>query len=122
MAEHFALTADVRSPAAARAWVASRCGPDPDTAFAATLLVSELVANAVVHANSDMVLSVSHDPGSLHVEVEDHDGAPLVARRHPAPCDQVSGRGLDLVSTLASSWGVRPTAAGKAVWFELPIG
>jgi anti-sigma regulatory factor (Ser/Thr protein kinase) len=120
--EHIALAADVHSPSEARAWVASRCGSDPDTIFAAELLVSELVSNAVIHAKSDMVLSLSHDPGSLHVEVEDHGADRPVVHTRTGPCDPIFGRGLDIVSALASSWGVRPTSGGKAVWFELPIG
>lgn len=121
MEEHIVLAADVESPGAARAWVASRCGTDPETIFAAELLVSELVSNAVTHAKSDMVVSLSRVTGSVHVEVEDHDGARLAhgkGRRR----DRTSGRGLEIVSALASSWGVRPTTEGKAVWFDLRTG
>jgi hypothetical protein len=32
-----------------------------------------------------------------------------------------SGRGLKIVSELASSWGIRPTKQGKSIWFEIPI-
>jgi hypothetical protein len=32
-----------------------------------------------------------------------------------------NGRGLHLVSQLASAWGVRPTGAGKSIWCTLPI-
>jgi hypothetical protein len=30
-----------------------------------------------------------------------------------------SGRGIALVSAMASGWGATPTTAGKVVWFEL---
>ena len=31
------------------------------------------------------------------------------------------GRGLLLVDTLATAWGVEPREHGKAVWFELDL-
>ena len=34
---------------------------------------------------------------------------------------RASGRGLFLVDTLASRWGVRPSEEGKQVWFELDL-
>jgi hypothetical protein len=32
-----------------------------------------------------------------------------------------SGRGLNLVDTVATAWGVEPDEAGKKVWFELRL-
>ena len=36
--------------------------------------------------------------------------------------DSEHGRGLRIVDSVASVWGVEPRQVGKAVWFELPIG
>jgi len=86
----------------------------------ALLLVSELASNAVLHARSAMVVTASWAPerGVLRVTVRDdqHDGEPRV--RH-ADAAATSGRGLEIVQTLASRWGIARDHDGKAVWFEL---
>lgn len=85
--------------------------------YIATLLVSELVANAVLHAATGVEVVVRpHRPG---VRVEVHDGNPRrPLRKHYSPMSG-TGRGMVLVDTLASQWGVVPTPSGKFVWFEL---
>lgn len=86
----------------------------------AVLLVSELVTNAVRHARTDiptMVLRLEAAQATLRIEVEDGDP------RWPQPCQPTvrgeSGFGFVLVEALARKWGIRDTAAGKAVWVEL---
>ena len=86
---------------------------------AATLLVSELVTNAVRHARGTDVITVDVHAGRtwLRIEVQDTD------RHWPQPripdgFDE-SGFGFILVDALASNGGVRETEAGKAVWAEL---
>jgi anti-sigma regulatory factor (Ser/Thr protein kinase) len=88
----------------------------------ARLLVSELVANAVVHASLDhgepVGLAVYLSSDAVRVEV--HDSGPgfdteLAERELMDP----SGRGLMLVAKMATRWGVEP-GAGATVWFELP--
>ncbi|MFC9976219.1 SpoIIE family protein phosphatase [Spirillospora sp. NPDC127200] len=56
---------------------------------------------------------------SIWVEVFDTDMR-LPRIRSAGETDE-GGRGLYLVDQLASRWGARPTADGKAVWFELPL-
>ena len=82
------------------------------------LLVSELVGNAVAYARSDVEVAVKLLPDRLRIEVADESADWL--RRRAASGDAVSGRGIDVVETLAESWGVSPRRGGKAVWFELP--
>ncbi|MQY04279.1 ATP-binding SpoIIE family protein phosphatase [Actinomadura macrotermitis] len=56
---------------------------------------------------------------AIWVEVFDTDMR-LPRIRSAGETDE-GGRGLYLVDQLASRWGARPTADGKAVWFELPL-
>ena len=87
------------------------------------LLTSEVVSNAVRHANLDpsqeIVLRIVSD-GYVRVEVAD-PGPPFEAQRR-GPGSGSSGWGLFLVDALATSWGVEPEGRGKKVWFELGAG
>jgi DNA-binding NarL/FixJ family response regulator len=85
------------------------------------LLVSELVTNAVVHARSDAQVAVRLLPEVLRIEVVDRGEVTTTTEAKP-PTDvgAESGRGLFLVETLASSWGVERIEGGKSVWFEVP--
>ena len=85
----------------------------------AALLVSELVTNAIRHAEGIDVVTVNLHAGRtwLRIEVQDADRhwpQPRIPGRHDE-----SGFGFILVDALASNWGVRETEAGKAVWAEL---
>ncbi|KQC38679.1 serine/threonine protein phosphatase [Frankia sp. ACN1ag] len=89
----------------------------------ATLLVSEVVTNAVLHARSDLVLRASLEPGRLRISVEDREGGHLprpgaAAANKPDP---ESGWGLLLVEALSLAWGVETTPGGKRVWFDIEI-
>lgn len=112
------LPRDPTSASVGRRMVAAALGDaDPDLLVDAQLLVSELVTNAVEHAASAPVLTLSVDPQRLRVEVADDDPTPPV-RRDPLP-GELRGRGLLLLDRLADRWGSSPTAGGKYVWFEL---
>ena len=88
------------------------------------LLVSELVTNSVLHAGLDTRSWVGiwcHvDPRVTRVEVTDPGSARLPEPRLPDP-DDVSGRGLYMVRSLADRWGVASDGATR-VWFELDTG
>lgn len=86
----------------------------------ATLLVSEVVTNSLLHAGTEIHLSCQ--PSGIGVRVEVFDGSPLLpAVRHYDP-EATTGRGLALVSALAASWGVDCEDGGKTLWFELGNG
>jgi anti-sigma regulatory factor (Ser/Thr protein kinase) len=85
----------------------------------AELLVSELVTNAVAHADPPVTLRVHVDEERTRVEVTDGvRDVPVV--RDPPPT-ALGGRGVMFVDRLASSWGTSEEEgeAAKAVWFEL---
>lgn len=86
----------------------------------AVLLVSELVTNVIQHTRTGspmMVLRLEATQTTLRIQVEDGDPR-LPQLRRPAGLDE-SGFGLVVVEGLARRWGLRSTAAGKAVWAEL---
>jgi anti-sigma regulatory factor (Ser/Thr protein kinase) len=86
-------------------------------ALPAVLLTSELVTNGVIHAHTELDLRAALANDSLRVEVVDHGGGRPV-RGHAAD-DAERGRGLAVVSELATRWGVAVQPDSKSVWFEL---
>ena len=88
-----------------------------ELAYAATMLVSELVANAVLHTGTPVGVVVSPDRDRVRIEV--HDGSPRLPMRKNYSSMSGTGRGLLLVDRMASDWGAEPTDDGKVVWFEL---
>ena len=90
----------------------------PEVVDVALVLVSELVTNAVIHARSQPRLTVAAAAGgALYVGVGDDDSRCPTVRDQDD--DALNGRGLHLLASLASRWGVRPDPPGKVVWFEL---
>ena len=101
--------------AAARS-VLRRAGCDDDLAGDALLCLSELVANAVLHAGGSICVEITATATSVRLEVT--DGTP------PGdPVRGVTGRGLAIVEQLTTAWGVVATVVagrpGKIVWAEL---
>lgn len=108
-------------PSAARRAVASVCrdaSTGPECLDAAVLLTSEVVTNALVHGQGEVRLAVGADEVVVRVEVGDDEPAGPAPRS--AGTEAEHGRGMAIVSHLASDWGVREAAPGKTVWFELP--
>ena len=82
------------------------------------LLVSELVTNAVRHAEGEAVrLVAAHAGGVLRVEVHD-PGHGFEVTPPPANPMRASGWGLVLVGELSDRWGV-DHEPGTRVWFEI---
>jgi len=81
------------------------------------LCTSELATNALVHANSPVLLVMSLLPESVRIEVEDAEPGGIEAGGliH----DAESGRGLAIVDAMTESWGVEQHDTGKVVWFQL---
>lgn len=101
----------------ARRWLSQQLeewGLD-DLDYDASVVLSELVTNAVLHAKTEIELTVSHDK-SLRLEVRDSSASPPAAR--DAGASSSTGRGLHLVAALTTSWGFVPNDEGKVVWAE----
>ena len=86
----------------------------------ATLLVSEVVTNAVLHARTRLVIELQRRGSTVRVTVSDCSDRLPKPRR--ADREAGTGRGLGLVASLASAWGTAPGVEPwrKDVWFELP--
>ena len=90
---------------------------------AVMLLTSELATNAVLHARSGFAVLVARQGNQVRVEVL--DGSPVPPRRRHNSSTAATGRGVGLVETLATAWGVTPQdqleGFAKGVWFTLAI-
>lgn len=84
------------------------------------LLASEVVTNAIVHCDTDVDVRMRRYEDRVRVEVRDSDPHLAVPVPLAIANDQSEGgRGLVIVSTLASTWGNSPSGRGKTVWFEV---
>ena len=112
------LPFDTASVPVAREFVRARLGRWAGDHHIVELLTTELATNAVLHAHSAFDLSMRIQDGTVRVEVG--DASPVIPAPMPAPpVDSVRGRGLFLVASLSSRWGVRGEPGGKCVWFEV---
>lgn len=117
------LRRDPTSAAAARRFIGRvlRQEARRDEEGVVVLLANELVTNAILHTGSEIHVVIDVDAGRVRVEVRD-DSHRRPQRRH-GPVEATSGRGLELVETLATDWGVDLVPGdGKSVWFELEVG
>lgn len=116
------LPAEPQSAQRARSMVLEACTRwDAGKVCADTeLVVTELVANAVRHAGTAIVVrlvELTETPGGVRAEVSDSSTRP-VRPRHAGGLEE-SGRGLLLVDLLSRRWGETATESGKTVWAEI---
>jgi anti-sigma regulatory factor (Ser/Thr protein kinase) len=86
----------------------------------AKLVVSELVANAILHTATPVDVVVKVDGDRARIEV--HDGSPQLPVRKNYSNMSGTGRGLMMVERMSRAWGAEPTSTGKVVWCELEAG
>ena len=104
---------------ARRALARLRGDLDPPLVENMRLLVTELVANSVKHADSRNVgLKVLVTEPSVWIEVTD-EGPGFTPQGRAQYQDEASGWGLFLVDRLADRWGVARDTGTTRVWFEL---
>jgi GAF domain-containing protein/anti-sigma regulatory factor (Ser/Thr protein kinase) len=110
----------VESTPVARHWIAAHLrGVGPEVTDCAGLLTSELVTNAVLHAETPLCVTLHILPDRIRVDVA--DGSTALPSLKDYGREAATGRGLTLFDTLASNWGVQPVEGGKIVWFEIPV-
>ncbi|GAB3974129.1 ATP-binding protein [Plantactinospora veratri] len=100
----------------ARDVVTEACGrwELPNLVAPVSIVATELVANAVAHAQTMMDLRISLCRSQVMLSVR--DGSTVEPRlSHPSP-ESAAGRGLMLVDATARRWGSLPTDGGKVVW------
>ncbi len=88
----------------------------------AVLVTGELAGNAVRHARTEFTVTATFDGGPIRLEVFDRDTRPpsLLGLDD----ESTSGRGLHLVSAIATDWGWHTAeddqgTSGKVVWAEI---
>jgi anti-sigma regulatory factor (Ser/Thr protein kinase) len=117
------LPPDPSSPQRARDFVAAVLDVwgDAELREQARLLTSELVTNAVMHARTDVTVTVIRDDAQQAVRVTVADGSEVPPRRRPYRALATTGRGIAMVARAAKDFGIVIRPGGKTVWFELPI-
>ena len=85
----------------------------------ASLVVTELVTNAIEHAHSGCQLVVTRYDDGVRLEVRDA-GAGTPEPRPPSDTAE-DGRGLLIIAALSAAWGIEDEAHGKTVWVELAL-
>lgn len=88
-----------------------------DLVETATLVISELVTNAILHSGEGAVLTLALNDGTFRAEVRDTSPVTPVVRSYSETA--TTGRGMVIVDALAAAWGSFPVDGGKVVWFEL---
>jgi anti-sigma regulatory factor (Ser/Thr protein kinase) len=85
----------------------------------ATVIVSELISNALRHArplpSGQVRVCWARRGDLLELEVSD-GGASTEPRRGPGTLSSLGGRGLGIVEALAEGWGVRHEDGATTVW------
>jgi PAS domain S-box-containing protein len=109
-----AVVADARAQAARQlaAWGLE------EAIFTTELIVSELLTNAIRHAEPPIQLRMILDR-ALSCEVS--DGSSTTPHLCCADSYDEGGRGLLIVSQLTERWGTRHTPTGKTIWAQQPL-
>ncbi len=113
---------DVVSVSSAREWLGQFLAAHHVTSVVsadASLVLSELVTNALRHGLGDIIALGSVDDDELRVSVIDAgDELPDLL---PVAPDRIGGLGLHLVGHVADNWGVASFPGGKTVWATINL-
>ena len=120
---------------AARTWLAERIATwgRPEAREDVLLAASELSANAMLHSGGpyfEVACSITTTTALLVVEDQGTSPASAIAHRREQAdhsiididSESTTGRGLLLVSALATAWGIQEIHGGTRVWAEFSHG
>ncbi|RFU38228.1 ATP-binding protein [Actinomadura logoneensis] len=97
-------------------------GVDESVVDDASVIVSELISNALRHArplpSGQVRVTWTRRGDIIEIAVSD-GGATTEPRRGPGTLSSLGGRGLGIVETLAEGWGVRHEDGATTVWAQL---
>ncbi len=82
-------------------------------------IVSEIVGNVIRHAQTPLTLRLSYDGEA--VLIASTDGAVRLPEQHTASDVSEDGRGLLIIDSVASSWGVHHAVVGKTMWARVEV-
>jgi anti-sigma regulatory factor (Ser/Thr protein kinase) len=126
MSARLLLEPEPQSVRRARVWIGGeleRLGR-PDLVDAAELGISELVTNAILHAEPPISVRLRGSRDRPRVEVHDNSGRPPRVGVDMTDDDHLMatiGRGMGIVALYSQSWGADVSQDGKVVWF-VPSG
>ena len=103
--------------AAAKRWLGGKVSLERLSEI--SLVISELVSNALEHGRGQVVFRLQLDEGIVRGEVIDQGGGFEHEIRSRGPED-VRGRGLFLVAALTNRWGIHDGTTH--IWFEFAAG
>ncbi|MFF5477711.1 ATP-binding protein [Streptomyces sp. NPDC012935] len=98
---------------------------DEQAVYDATVIVSELVTNAVEHALPPVTLHLQRQQaggaGVVHIEVTDGGPAPSAGAWVTSCAPEEHGRGSAIVDMLGFTSGARDRGSASAHWAELEL-
>jgi anti-sigma regulatory factor (Ser/Thr protein kinase) len=99
-----------------RTWGVEQAYPDVE------LLTSELVTNAIRHADGPVELTIDQASGEC-VRIEVRDQSERLPVMRPLEAARDGGWGLHIVGHIATRWGLEQRRGEKTIWCEIaPAG
>ncbi len=92
-------------------------GGQGDLLDAVELVLSELVGNVVVHVGGDVTVEATIGVDEVLVEVSDR--SPVAPHLRGFSQVAATGRGMRLVHSLSSDYGLRAEHEGKTIWVRI---
>lgn len=88
-----------------------------DYEWAASQVLTELATNAVLHARTTFVVEITLADERLRLCLL--DGSPRIPLMRHHSENATTGRGLGLVTSIATEWGTEMRTDGKTIWVTL---
>ncbi|WP_439678583.1 ATP-binding protein [Embleya sp. MST-111070] len=92
-------------------------GWNEDRVATAVLVLSEMLTNAQLHTDGEVILTVRRTARGVRLSVTDTD--PRTPTRRDTGPEHQGGFGLHILDTITTDWGIRKHRGGKTVWADL---